>query len=132
MGETSSLFKRLIGAWNDIAGSVTGNTKVSSDLSSQDDAESLREQMVSCLEARGGEVSARARAAALGHTYLELEPEGRQRFLRIVADEFGPNTETIDRAIAVLQTQLKGIEIAADQISHSDSIGSYLVREMSD
>ena len=103
MGETSSLFKRLIGAWNDIAGSVTGNTKVSSDLSSQDDAESLREQMVSCLEARGGEVSARARAAALGHTYLELEPEGRQRFLRIVADEFGPDTEAIDRAIAALQ-----------------------------
>ena len=84
MGETSSLFKRLIGAWNDIAGSVTGSTKVSPDLSSQDDAESLREQMVACLEARGGEVSARARAAALGQTYLELAPEGRQRFLRIV------------------------------------------------
>ena len=104
MGETSSLFKRLIGAWNDIAGSVTSSTKVSPDLSSQDDAESLREQMVACLEARGGEVSARARAAALGHTYLELEPEGRQRFLRIVADEFGLDTGTIDSAIAALQT----------------------------
>ena len=103
MAETSSLFKRLIGAWNEIAGSVTSSAKVSPDLSSQDDAKSLREQMVSCLEARGGEVSARARAAALGHTYLELEPEGRQRFLRIVADEFGPDTEKIDRAIAALQ-----------------------------
>lgn len=103
MGETSSLFKRLIGAWNDIAGSVTSSTKVSPDLSSQDDADSLRDQMVACLEARGGEVSARARAAALGHTYLELEPEGRQRFLRILADDFGPNAEGIDSAIAALQ-----------------------------
>lgn len=103
MGETSSLFKRLLGAWNDIAGSVTSSTRVSPDLSSQDDADSLRDQMVSCLEARGGEVSARARAAALGHTYMELEPEGRQRFLRIVADEFGPDSGAIDSAIAALQ-----------------------------
>ena len=103
MGETSSLFKRLIGAWNDIAGSVTSSTRVSPDLSSQDDADSLRDQMVACLEARGGEVSARARAAALGHTYLELEPEGRQRFLRIVADEFGPDQDAIDASIAALK-----------------------------
>ena len=103
MGETSSLFKRLIGAWNDIAGSVTSSTGVSPDLSSQDDADSLRDQMVACLEARGGEVSARARAAALGHAYLELEPEGRQRFLRIVADEFGPDLSAVDAAVATLQ-----------------------------
>lgn len=103
MGETSSLFKRLIGAWNDIAGSLTSSTRVSPDLSSQDDADTLRDQMAACLQARGGEVSARARAAALGHTYLELEPEGRQRFLRIVADEFGPDTEAIDNAINALQ-----------------------------
>ena len=50
MGETSSLFKRLIGAWNDIAGSVTSSTGVSPDLSSQDDADSVRDQMVACLE----------------------------------------------------------------------------------
>ena len=103
MSETSSLFKRLIGAWNDIAGSVTSSTRVSPDLSSQDDADSLRDQMAACLEARGGEVSARARAAALGHTYLELEPEGRRRFLRIVADEFGPDANAIDSAINALQ-----------------------------
>lgn len=103
MSETSSLFKRLIGAWNDIAGSVTSSAGVSPDLSLQEDADSLREQMVACLEARGGEVSARARAAALGHTYLELEPEGRRRFLRIFADEFCPDQEAIDAAIAALQ-----------------------------
>ena len=103
MGETSSLFKRLLGAWHDIAGSVTSSSRVSPSLSDQEDADRLREQMAACLEARGGEVSARARAAALGRTYLELEPEGRQRFLRIVAEGFGPDAEAIDNAIAALQ-----------------------------
>ncbi len=103
MSESSSLFKRLLGAWHDIADSVTSNAKISTDLSSQDDADSLREQMAACLEARGGEVSARARAAALGRTYLELEPEGRQKFLRILADGFGPDAESIDAAMALVQ-----------------------------
>ncbi|MDD9878612.1 MAG: malonyl-CoA decarboxylase, partial [Magnetovibrio sp.] len=36
----------------------------------EDDVPALREQMAACLEGKGGEVSARARAAALGHVYL--------------------------------------------------------------
>ena len=54
----------------------------------EDGAQKLREQMQDCLEARGGEVSARARAAALGRTYLALSAEGRERFLRILATDF--------------------------------------------
>jgi malonyl-CoA decarboxylase len=54
----------------------------------EDGAQKLREQMQDCLQSRGGEVSARARAAALGGTYLALSSEGRERFLRILATEF--------------------------------------------
>ena len=36
------------------------------------DSERLRKQLVQCLNGRGGEVSARARAVELGRTYLAL------------------------------------------------------------
>ncbi len=41
--------------------------------------------MQACLEGRGGEVTARARAAALGQAYLALDATGRERFLRLLA-----------------------------------------------
>ena len=46
----------------------------------------LAAQMRECLEARGGEVSARSRAAELGRIYLGLSPQGRRRFLATLAD----------------------------------------------
>lgn len=103
MAENSSLFERLRRAWHDIAGSVTSSNRLSPDLSSKDDVERLREQMAACLDARGGEVSARVRAATLGRTYLEMDIEGRRRFLQILAEEFGPDTVAIDEAMAALQ-----------------------------
>ncbi len=53
------------------------------------DIKVLRKQMQECLNARGGEVSARSHAAVLGQAYLELNDEGRYRFLKLIADEFG-------------------------------------------
>src|SRR6185369_17330325 len=61
----------------------------------RDDADRLREQMQDCLDARGGEVSARARAAELGRTYLALSALGRERFLRLLAEEFGVDASTV-------------------------------------
>ena len=66
MTEAATLLQRLRGAWRDITVSISGNIKP--DLSSRSDIDHLREQMQSCLEARGGEVSARSRAATLGQT----------------------------------------------------------------
>jgi malonyl-CoA decarboxylase len=48
----------------------------------------LLDQMRECLQGRGGEVSARARAAALGQCYLSLNDTGRKRFLELLAIEF--------------------------------------------
>jgi malonyl-CoA decarboxylase len=47
---------------------------------------------------RGGEVSARARAANLGRSYLALSPLGRERFLRILAAEFDVGRVAVDAA----------------------------------
>jgi malonyl-CoA decarboxylase len=77
-------------AWRDIADSargVLGGGAPRPDLP-RDDAERLVERMRDCLEARGGEVTARARAADLGRTYLALSPVGRERFLRLLAERF--------------------------------------------
>jgi malonyl-CoA decarboxylase len=47
--------------------------------------EALRKRMQECLEGRGGEVTARARAAELGRLYLELDDQGRGDFLTLLA-----------------------------------------------
>jgi malonyl-CoA decarboxylase len=67
------------------------------------DAERLRRQIDACLEARGGQVSARARAADLGETYLVLNPEGRRRFLEILAHNYDVDTKAVDAAILARQ-----------------------------
>ncbi len=50
--------------------------------------EQLRGQLRECAEGLGGEVSARGRAARLAETYLRLNDEGRQRFLKLIAQLF--------------------------------------------
>ncbi|MBL8258981.1 MAG: malonyl-CoA decarboxylase [Candidatus Competibacteraceae bacterium] len=67
------------------------------------DAEALKAQMRDCLEGRGGEVSARARAANLGRIYLSLSPKGRKRFLQVLAAEFDINRKAMDKAIEKLR-----------------------------
>jgi malonyl-CoA decarboxylase len=93
--------KTLRGLWRDIASSLGAASRIAPELPI-DDAELLRAQMHDCLQGRGGEVSARARAATLGRSYLGLNAEGRRNFLRILADEFGTETDRVDRAMAAV------------------------------
>ncbi len=60
--------------------------------------EQLRAQLRECAESLGGEVSARSRAARLAETYLRLNDEGRQRFLKLIALEFGPDPAKVANA----------------------------------
>src|SRR5579885_688166 len=93
----------LRSAWRDIALSARGvlGRGQSGELSG-DDLGRLREQMLSCLDGRGGEVSARARAANLGRTYLGLDAGGRERFLRLLASDFDVDRAEIDRCCGEL------------------------------
>src|ERR1700679_987063 len=81
---TRSNLRTLKARWRDFAAE---RAAAQSELS-ESDAERLREQMQECLDARGGEVSARNRAAALGQTYLSLSAEGRAKFLSLLAEDF--------------------------------------------
>ena len=64
---------------------VGGTTRVS-----PKQLDEWRRQLTECAEARGGEVSARTRAAALAQTCLELDETRRHAFLRLISVEFGP------------------------------------------
>ena len=86
------------------------------------DIDALKAQMRNCLEARGGEVSARARAAQLGRIYLALNARGRKRFLQILATEFDIDRKAVDRAVAKLQQ-------AGDDTEERAKIGRASYRE---
>lgn len=79
----------LRSAWRDIVqpGRDIEPTELRPDLPKAD-AKKLRQQMQECLSGKGGEVSARSRAAALGQAYLYLNDTGRKRYLEIMAHDF--------------------------------------------
>ncbi len=93
--------KRLTGAWRDMAASV-----------SREEDDGLEAQMRACLARRGGEVSARNRAAKLAETYLLLDADGKLAFLRAIA-AFDSDSDAISVACAHLQEATNPAEIAA-------------------
>lgn len=66
--------RRVTTLWRDMAATVTGGEE-----------DGFAAQMRACLEARGGEVSARSRAAKLAQAYLAADHAGRGEFLRALA-----------------------------------------------
>jgi len=85
-------------AWRDIAASALGMVGTLRHVGVSDE-DRWREQIQDCLAERGGEVSARARAADLGRTFLTLEPSDRLRFLRVLARDFDVDRAAVDAAM---------------------------------
>ncbi len=83
--------RRLTGVWRDMAAGVA----VEGD-------QSIAAQMRACLEGRGGDVSARNRAAKLAQAYLLLDEAGRTAFLRTLA-EFDTDPATLGARYQRLQ-----------------------------
>ena len=63
----------------------------------------IRRKIDGCLEGKGGEVSARARAAELGEAYLVLNANGRRRFLTLLAEEYDVDSEAVEGAMTALR-----------------------------
>src|SRR6185312_10964279 len=92
---------RLRERWRDIAESAHHViARQPQEELSRRDALRVRDEIVACIEGRGGDVASRARAAALGQTYLGLADAGRKQFLGILAAE-----NTIDPASVATQAQ---------------------------
>lgn len=103
--------RNLRSAWNELADTLVDTVRAAQgeaiDPALPDAAaERVRAQMRECLAGTGGEVSARARAAALGRTYLSLDPGGRERFLRILAVEFDCDRAAVDAAVVQLNAAI--------------------------
>ncbi|MBK3731894.1 malonyl-CoA decarboxylase [Azospirillum brasilense] len=95
----------LRAGWREIAASARGVVGAAPRANlPKEDAERLKEQIEACLEGRGGEVSARARAAQLGRTYLALDGQGRRNFLMMLARDFDVDRAAVDQAMATFQT----------------------------
>jgi malonyl-CoA decarboxylase len=95
--------RSLVGAWRGIAGGdETAQLGRNGELDARD-IERLRGLFNDCLEARGGEVSARARAAALGRLYLGLNDAGKASFLKVLTGGFGADPALLDKKIGDVQ-----------------------------
>lgn len=80
--------------WRDFRGQADVAFKLSPEIDDSE-VELLREQMHQCLQPRGGDVSARARTAALGEVYLDLNDKGRLRFLTVLAEDFAVDHDAV-------------------------------------
>ena len=101
----SKAFANLKGLWHGVAGAGYSAETASLRPDLPDgDVDRVRRQMRECLESRGGEVSARGRAAALGRGYLALDVTGRRRFLKVLAEDLEPEPTGVDDAIHSYQT----------------------------
>ena len=95
--ESNNLLDRTLRrAWRALSGVARGkqNSEIGPDLP-ESDSDRLMAQIRDCLEARGGEVSARVRAADLGRAYLSLNEVGRQRFLGLLSREVSTDPEVV-------------------------------------
>jgi len=95
---TSSFFDKTLfnlrSVWQQINILKSDHPKLMPDLPDSDIV-LLKRQMRDCLKGKGGNVSARARAAKLGEAYLCLNDTGRLRFLNLLAQDFGVDNEQI-------------------------------------
>jgi len=93
-----------------------------------DDAARLRQRIAECVASRGGEVSARARAAEIGRAYVSLAPEGRRRFLSILAKDFAAERDAVDKAIVSYRQAKDRAQIAAAEEMLRDALVAPRVR----
>jgi len=91
-GLMNRAMQRVASLWRDLASVVQRSPAASNDFT-----EEFRE----CLQARGGEVSARNRAASLAERYRGLDEAGKLDFLRALAG-FDSNAAAVTSAIEKL------------------------------
>ncbi len=96
--------RRITTVWRDMADRV-----------STDEDQGILSQMRACLNARGGEVSARNRAAKLAQAYLTLDAEGRKGFLRDLAS-FDSDPEAVSRAYEAVKSATDAAERATAKV----------------
>lgn len=91
-------------AWDELSSSTAHyiSGKPRPDLP-QDDLTRVMAEVADCIKGKSDEASLRARAAAIGKTYLELNEDGRRKFLRALAADFDVNRQLVDEKIKLVK-----------------------------
>ena len=98
-GLVGRTLRNLSSAWREAANSAARTIGLPEPHLPPTDRRALRRFMQECLDARGGEVSARLQAAELGQLYLKADNEGRRRFLTILAEDFAVDQALVEEAV---------------------------------
>jgi malonyl-CoA decarboxylase len=64
-----------------------------------EDKRHIKKVIRKCVLAKGGEISSRASAVELGQTYLNLNENGRKRFMKILSWEYDVDHKQVDKII---------------------------------
>lgn len=107
---SNRLISNFLNTWKGISSPFSGKRLELSAYLHEDELPSLREKIQDCLDSKGGQVSARARAAELAKAYLGLNDEGKAKYLTLLADEFGVDHDQIRQSAETLFTDLGSTE----------------------
>lgn len=69
----------------------------------REDMNHLRKKMTSCLNNKGGEITARAQTVELGKTYLNLTENARAKFLTMLAEDFDIDRDHLNKCIDAIR-----------------------------
>ena len=99
-------------AWDELSSSTIKyiSGKPRPDLP-QDDLDKVMVEVNNCIKGKSDEASLRARAAEIGKIYLELNQDGRSKFLRALATSFDVDREVVDEKIQDVLTAGENIEL---------------------
>ena len=99
-------------AWDELSSSTVKyiSGKPRPDLP-QDDLDKVMVEVNNCIKGKSDEASLRARAAEIGKIYLELNQDGRSKFLRALATSFDVDREVVDEKIQDVLTAGENIEL---------------------
>jgi malonyl-CoA decarboxylase len=83
----------------------------------QDDLIKVMAEVADCIKGKSDEASLRARAAAIGKTYLELNEDGRSKFLRALAADFDVDRQIVDEKIELVKNSSdnKSLRLRAEE-----------------
>ena len=103
---SNRLFNNILSAWKGVSVQFSGKRLELSSYLHANEHEPLRTKIADCLEGKGGEVSARSRAAELGKAYLGLNDEGRYKYLQLLINEFGIDHDKVRTSAEALFSDL--------------------------
>ena len=100
LSRTRGLLRRALRDVVDGATSLTSRNGLTVSPSlTDDDLARLQQQIDASLSGRGGEASARSNATDLARCYLDLNDEGRLRFMRLLTHEYGVAPSHLNKAM---------------------------------